>query len=92
MTTFEALSQIAHRVAVSENERIDLTAAFLAAFGSDEEKKRFYTESAADKDARLAKEKFDLAVAAEVQKRADASAHDAAVKAAADAQAIQVPA
>jgi hypothetical protein len=84
LTTYEAFQRVAHRVANSETERTDLEAAFLIAFGSDEEKKRFYTESEADKQKREAKERFDAAVAAEVQRRQESVAEQDAVNAAAD--------
>jgi hypothetical protein len=84
LTQYEALQRIAHRVAIDENERKDLEAAFLNGFGSAEEKKRFYTESDADKEAREAEEKFNAAVEAEVKKRRAAADDEKAVKAAAD--------
>jgi hypothetical protein len=87
LTKYEAFSLMAHRVAVSERERVDMQATFLDAFGSDEEKKRLYTESQADKDAREKQEKFDAAVADEVKRRTDSAQESAAIKAAADAQA-----
>lgn len=83
-TPFEALQRIAHRVAVSEEERNALTAAFLESHGSDEEKKRLYMESEADKAKRLEKEAFDTAVAAEVKKRQDAASQEKAVQEAAN--------
>lgn len=83
-TPFEALARIAHRVAVSENERNDLTATFLESHGSDEEKKRFYQPSEADKQAADAKAKFDAAVEAELQRRQSEKSNEAAVQAAAD--------
>ncbi len=91
LTTYEAFQRVAHRVANSETERTDLEAAFLNAFGSDEEKRRCYTESEADKQKREAQEKFDLAVAAEVRRRQETESEQAAVNAAADA-AAKVPA
>jgi hypothetical protein len=84
LTTYEALDRVAHRVANSETERTDLQAAFLKGFGNDEEKKRFYTESDADRQKREAQEKFDLAVAAEVRRRQETASEQAAVNAAAD--------
>ncbi len=84
ITTFEALSLLAHRVAVSETERVNMQATFLDAFGSDEEKTRLYTESDADKAARLERERFDGAVAKEVEARQFASAQEKAVQLAAD--------
>jgi hypothetical protein len=85
-TLYEALARIAHRVAVSEEERKGMEAVFLSAHGSDDEKKRLYTESEADKATRLEKEKFDAAVEAAVKERQNARTHDAAVAAAADAK------
>jgi hypothetical protein len=91
LTTYEAFSLLAHRVAISERERVDMESTFLNAFGSDEEKKRLYTESEADKQARQKRELFDAAVADEVKRRQDASQESAAIKAAADAQAATAP-
>lgn len=85
-TPFEALQRMAHRVAVSEEERNALTAAFLESHGTSEEKERLYKESDADKATREAKERFDAAVASEVAKRQDAATQEKAVQAAADAQ------
>lgn len=84
-STYEGLARLAHRVAVSENERVELEAAFLTAFGSDDEKKMYYKETESDRQKREAQEKFDAAVAAEVQSREKAKLDEAAVKAAADA-------
>jgi hypothetical protein len=88
-TLFEGLQRLAHRVAVSEEERKALEATFLAAHGTDEEKKRLYTESESDKKTREDKEKFDAAVAQEVAKRQGAAAQEKAVQEAADAQTAQ---
>jgi len=88
-TTYEALQRISHRVAVSENERLELENTFLNAFGTDEEKKRFYTESEADKQKRETSERFDAAVAAEVKRRQESVAEQEAVNAAADAASAQ---
>jgi hypothetical protein len=84
LTPFEALSKIAHRLSNSENERKELEAVFLEHFGTDEEKKRLYQESEADKAEREAKERFDAAVQAEVEKRNKAAAESKAVSDAAD--------
>jgi hypothetical protein len=87
-TTFEALQRLAHRVAVSEEERKGLEAAFLQSHGSAEEKERYYTESDSDKATREAKERFDAAVAVEVEKRQKAAVEEKAVQAAADKVAV----
>jgi hypothetical protein len=84
LSTYEALALMAHRVAVSERERVDMQATFLDAFGADEEKTRLYTESQADKDARIERERFDAAVSKEVQARQFASEQEKAVQIAAD--------
>jgi hypothetical protein len=84
LTIYEALAQLAHRVAVSERERVDMQATFLDAFGSDEEKSRLYTESQADIDARLKQEHFDAAVNREVEARQFATSQEKAVQLAAD--------
>jgi hypothetical protein len=57
-TAFEALQRLAHRVAVSEEERNALTAAFLKSAGSDEEKKLYYKKS----EAEIAAEEADAAL------------------------------
>lgn len=84
LSFFEALRTLAHRGAISENERKDLEAAFLEAAGTDDEKKQFYTESDSDKAARLKKEEFEAAVAAEVARRGNAAADTKAISEAAD--------
>jgi hypothetical protein len=89
LTAYEAFALIAHRVAISERERVDMQATFLDAFGTDEEKKRLYTESDADKAARAERERFDTAVAAEVEKRKFASEQEKLVQIEADKRAAQ---
>ncbi len=84
LTTYEAFALIAHRVAVSERERVDMQATFLDAFGAAEEKTRLYTESDADKAARIERERFDAAVSKEVEARKFASEQEKAVQLAAD--------
>lgn len=84
LTTYEALSLLAHRGAVSERERVDMQATFLDAFGADEEKTRLYTESDADKAARLERERFQAAVNKEVETRQFTSALEKNVQVAAD--------
>ncbi len=85
-TAFEALARVAHRVAVSEEERLGLTAAFLETHGSDEEKVLYYQETEADKQKREAQEKFDAAVAVAVKQKQDEAAHNAAVQEAVNLQ------
>ncbi len=84
LTTYEAFALMAHRVANSERERVDLQATFLDTFGSDEEKTRLYTESDADKAARMERERFQAAVNKEVEARQFASTQEKAVQLAAD--------
>jgi hypothetical protein len=84
LTTYEALALMAHRVAVSERERVDMQATFLDAFGADEEKTRLYTESTADAAARIERERFNAAVNKEVEARKFASEQEKAVQLAAD--------
>ena len=78
------MQRIAHRVAVSEEERNGLTAAFLQLAGSDVEKKMYYQKSEADIAADEAKAKFDAAVAAEVKNRQFASENEKNIQLAAD--------
>lgn len=87
MTVFEALQRLAHRVAISEVERIDIENAFVDAFGNEEEKARFHTETTAEREAREAETDFQAKVDAEIARRnkVSQSATDAAkVAAAAD--------
>lgn len=85
LSFLEALNRLAHRVAVSEVERNELTHAFTMAHGTDAEKQALTDSSPEAKAAKQAEADFNAKVEAEVKRRSDAATEEARIKAAADA-------